>query len=83
MTEITKFYDCFGQEIEGQTCGYCQQTKPVKVFATSAGGVETNPLAYDVLMRQITIDDELLSSCITGPFQYILNESIIFSTIGR
>jgi hypothetical protein len=64
MTEITKFYDCFGQEIEGQTCEYCQQTKPVKVFASSSSGsFETNPFAYDVLMRQVTIDDKLLWVC--------------------
>jgi hypothetical protein len=61
LTEITKFYDCFGQEIEGQTCEYCQQTKPVKVFATS--GVETNPFAHDGLMRQVTIDNKLLWVC--------------------
>jgi len=28
--QIRKFCDCFGQELEAQTCEYCQQTKPVK-----------------------------------------------------
>jgi len=64
MTEITKFYDCFGQEFEGQTCEYCQPTKPVKVFASSSSGsLETNSFASDVLMRQVTIDDKLLWVC--------------------
>jgi hypothetical protein len=57
MTDVRKFYDCFGQEIESQTCAYCQDTKPIRVFKTESD-LRTNPFAFDVLMREVTIDND-------------------------
>jgi len=63
MTDVRKFYDCFGQEIESQTCAYCQDTKPIRVFKTESD-FRTNPFAFDMVMREVTFDDELLWVCV-------------------
>ena len=63
MSDVRKFYDCFGQEIESQTCAYCQDIKPIRVFKTESD-LRTNPFVFDVVMREVTIDDdELLWVC--------------------
>ena len=44
------FYDCFGRELQGQTCEYCAVTKPVSHWS----GIENGKDAFTVLMIEYT-----------------------------
>ncbi len=42
----SKFFDCWGRELEGQTCEYCRVTKPVSHWS----GIENGKDAFTILM---------------------------------
>ena len=46
----SKFYDCWGRELEGQTCEYCGVAKPVSHWS----GIENGKDAFTVLMVEYT-----------------------------
>ncbi len=42
----SKFFDCFGREVQAQTCEYCGQTKPVALW----NGIKNCRETFQVLM---------------------------------
>ncbi len=54
MSDIeSKFHDCFGRELEAQTCEYCGVTKPVSHWI----GIENGSDDYIALMVEYVARD--------------------------
>jgi ribosomal protein L37AE/L43A len=44
--EQSKFFDCFGRELEAHTCEYCGKTKPVALW----NGIKNCRETFQILM---------------------------------
>jgi hypothetical protein len=56
----SRFYDCFGQELEAKTCEYCAETKPIKHWSSIEDGRDV----FTVLMVEyIRPDGQKVWTC--------------------